>query len=498
MACEFNETKYAFDVVCNTKELENFLEKNVYTPVISRFIKHFIKFSQEATFQVDHTDKFIDISGYKDLLFFYDNAVYYKGHRHISKRLWEKFKYDYLYPIVTNTLNKIQGYNIDFYRENPLEDSFNIAFNRFIQNEHKEIRKLLGTVIKYIETIDTKMKITVFKETVRSPNCRCYSASLHDIRTRFNKYFDKTITLYSVTRIIKYIFLTNYEKDMTKRRTNCVKETYMAISGFHLSNAISLTKYANKITKHLREACEGNVSIFKNPSLLLDDTKTKTYTSYNQVLERFNYIYDMIREMSRVSEYKNIDTFIDVDSLYKHNEKMNSIHGDLCVAINNYNEKYLESGLKDQVLINRVYDEIRYKIQRFLDTLEFENKNNFVYTIKEILDHPRMSESDLETKELLKGIYEKYGENEDTLINDTDYFINKAYNCCIEIIRLFISASQTISGFVFNKLYMNALNEINFDVITDVKDRINSKTSISNVLLINKSNSFRDFFISFM
>ena len=50
---------------------------------------------------------------------------------------------------------------------------------------------------------------------------------------------------------------------------------------------------------------------------------------------------------------------------------------------------------------------------------------------------------------------------------------------------------------VYEKLYSNGFNEINFDVIKDIRKRINSPTSISNELLLNKSNSFRDFFISY-
>lgn len=490
----FDETKYVFEKICNTVELEKYLEKTRFEPVISKLeiFKRMLRLKIYSSFLIDYNEEFIDTDGYKYYIKYYDNSIYHKTYKNISKRLWKLFRDQYLYPIITNTFYKIQGYNIDFYRENPLEDSFNIAFNRFIQQEHKEIRNLLPIIYKCISKTDKQMVIEIFKE-----NTECIKTTLHDIRIRLNKFFEKYLVLLRLTKIIKMIFLNKYESLMTDRKNNCVRETYSAVCGFHFSNAISLMKYSHKITKYTIDACEGKVSIFKNPSLLLDDTKDKTYTKYHQVLDKFNYIFDIIREMSRVSEYKNIDTFIDVDRLYKYNELINSDHGELCVAIDNYLDKYLTNGLKDNRLINYVYDEIRYKVQRFLDTLEFENKNNFVYTIKETINHPRMSESDLATKDLLKGFYEKYGENADTLINDTEFFINKVYTTIIKIIKQFIEITNIISSYVYEKLYSNGFNEINFDVIKDIRKRINSPTSISNELLLNKSNSFRDFFISY-
>ena len=495
----FDETKYVFEKICNTVELEKYLEKTRFEPVIPKFeiFKRMLRLKIHSTFLIDSNEEFIDNSGYKYYIKYYDNTIYHNSYKIISKRLWKLFRDQYLYPIVTNTFNKIQGYNIDFYRENPLEDSFNIAFNRFIQQEHKEIRNLLPSIYKCISKTDKQLEIEIFKENVdlTYPPSECIKTSLHDIRIRLNKFFEKYLVLLRLTKIIKTIFLNKYESLMTAKKDNCVRETYSAVCGFHFSNAISLMKYSHKITKYTIDACEGKVSIFKNPSLLLDDTKDKTYTKYHQVLDKFNYIFDIIREMSRVSEYKNIDTFIDVDRLYKYNELINSVHGDLCVAIDNYLDKYLTNGLKDNRLIICVYDEIRYKVQRYLDTLRFINKNEFIYSIKETISD--IKDTNPCTKELLKSFIEKYGENADTLMNDTDFFINKAYTTIIKIIKQFIEITNTISSYVHEKLYSNGFNEINFNVIKDIKERINSPTSISNELLLNKSNSFRDFFISY-
>jgi len=487
----FDETKYVFEKICNTVELEKYLEKTRFEPVISKFeiFKRMLRFKIHSSFLIDSDEEFVDNNGYKYYIKYYDNTIYHKMYKTISKRLWKIFRDQYLYPIVTNTLNKIQGYNIDFYRENPLEDSFNIAFNRFIQQEHKEIRNLLPSIYKYISKTDKYLIIEIFKE-----NTECIKTTLHDIRIRLNKFFEKYLVLLRLTKIIKTIFLNKYESLMIDKKNNCVRETYSAVCGFHFSNAISLMKYSHKITKYTIDACEGKVSIFKNPSLLLDDTIDESYTKYNQVLDKFNYIFDIIREMSRVSEYKNIDTFIDVDRLYKYNELINSDHGDLCVAIDNYLDKYLTNGLKDNRLITCVYDEIRYKIQQYLDSLRFINKGEFIYSIKETISYIKERPS---TTELLKSFIDKYGENADTLINDTEFFINKVYSLIIKIIKQFIEITNIISNYVYEKLYSNGFNEINFDVIKDIRERINSPTSISNELLINKSNSFRDFFISY-
>ena len=493
----FDETKYVFEKICNTVELEKYLEKTRFEPVISKFeiFKRMLRLKIHSSFLIDSNEEFIDNDGYKYYIKYYDNTIYHNSYKIISKRLWKLFRDQYLYPIVSNTFNKIQGYNIDFYRENPLEDSFNIAFNRFIQQEHKEIRNLLPNIYKCISKTDKQLDIEIFKENDdhANPPTECIKTSLHDIRIRLNKFFEKYLVLLRLTKIIKTIFLNNYESLMTDKKNNCVRETYSAVCGFHFSNAISLMKYSHKITKYAIDACEGKVSIFKNPSLLLDDTKDKTYTKYNQVLDKFNYIFDIIREMSRVSEYKNIDTFIDVDRLYKYNELINFDHGELCVAIDNYLDKYLTNGLKDNRLINCVYDEIRYKVQRYLDTLRFINKSGFIYSIKETIFY----EKDCDTKQLLESFISKYGENADTLINDTEFFIYKAYTTIVKIIKQFIEITNTISSYVYEKLYSNGFNEINFDVIKDVRKRINSPTSISNELLLNKSNSFRDFFISY-
>lgn len=503
--------KKIYETLFKGQILENYIQKNSAFDIdkAKKLSTKFTIFKNMDYPVILHFNKELDLFNYNEfytLMYFYDNCIYYDTRisTDIKFNLWELFKIKYLIPVIESIYSKITNYSIDFYKENPIEDCFNIAINRFIQNEENLIKEYLNKITCQVNRKSNHVRIEViFDEPYKNINIH-YGCNLKEIRTTFDKNFDKKIILYSFLRVTKYLFLEKYREEMLSPVSNIIKNMYMEVSNFHISNSISLAKYATHITSTIDNICHLNTSIFKcggaikNLTLCEDLPPSIKYVSFSDTLSSLNDVFDYIREISRVSDFKNIDTFVDLDNFYKYNDILKNIFTELVSISSSYKDKYLENGLNDRMLITTVHLDIWRRIQQYLDKLEMRKKNEYVYFVDEHSSpytcNPPLNLVTTEyTKSILNEIKcDRYGENLSTLIEDTTGFMNNFYINYIKLIHVFIEVISNINIFVERKLYNNSVNELNHNVIQYAIDNINSNESISSLEMLCTSNTVKN------
>lgn len=414
--------------------------------------------------------------GLQDLFKLYSQITYNTINYKVSEIIWQSFKHKYLIPVLELTYAKMKNYTINFYKENPLEDCFNIAFTRFMIEDSLTIFDLEKSVQKKLKKFSKNITISILDS----------SGVYHDhklVELLDEIVYDPYLSI-SLIRVLKYIFMDKYFEDMESYNHNSIIRTvYLELSAFHVNNAISLSKYASKL---------GYDIDVQYKDFLNKIDGIFNYNNFHEMLTKFietiRGTVDFIQEISRVSEYKNIDTYVNLIELYEPISTLEVKRDDLYRIYNSYKEKYVINGLKDNMLFKVITVYINKVIkEKITDYVASKRENNFVVSYNYVINQIFTI-----TKDDINGILsdmkceERYKENYPLLLDDTFEFVDSFTHKIESLVHIYIEFISKISNFIRDKLYTNSVNELDFCIERDLYDRINSKTSVTDIQMIQK------------
>lgn len=428
---------------------------------------------------INHTISIIlndkELVGLQKMFKLYSQITYNTINYKVSEIIWESFKHKYLIPILELTYAKMKNYTINFYKENPLEDCFNIAFTRFVLEDTLTIFDLEKIVQKKLKKYGKNITVSVLDQ----------SGVYHDhklMELLEEIVYDPYLSI-SLTRVLKYIFIDKYFGDMESYNpNNIIRKVYLELSAFHVNNAISLSKYASKLSHDIdvqyKDFLDEIDGVFNN----------NFHEMFTKFIETIRGTVDFIREISRVSEYKNIDTYVDLLELYEPISILEIKRDDLSRIYNSYKEKYVTNGLKDDALLGVIEVYINKVIkEKITDHVTSKRENNFVISYDCIMNQIlNISEDDI--KGILSDMKceERYKENYPLLLNDTFEFVDNFVHKIELIVQTYIIFIRKISDFIRDKLYINSVRELDFEIERDLHDRINSKNSVTDIQMIQE------------
>lgn len=413
---------------------------------------------------------------YIDLIRVYQYYMfnYIKKHKsRLFKKLTNIFAKKYLYPTLINAWNKIKNIKIDYFEEHPLKDCFEIAFLNFIK-EHENCSEIFQKKLKHnLYKLEKEFYFDVKNEVFSISEIKNY-----DTENFFDFLFSATFI-----SVMKYC-LFEYFTDIIKMNNEPIMNKYVSeINGFHISNSIALNKFSTNIIEKLNEldiTFDSNMKFISNALIIYNQCVTNSEKNLDDIdfVMPITMVNNEIKAIISPSKHDSINTFIDETILDNYEKSISNEFIQIRNMFDTYASNYLEHGLHDKELLEKLRNEWTSYMSEVIDSIIFD-KNNLSFEIK-------FSNKELKTDDMISNILnddykKKYGDNYPTLLNDTTNLFKAFYMNCIKIYSIYNNYMQEILKYV-RKLIDNSIIEANYYLIGDLSDYIlNDNRNVSSI-----------------
>ena len=384
----------------------------------------------------------------------------------VKSRLFDKlanvFEEIYLYPALINTWNKIKNIKIDYFEEHPLKDCFEIAFLNFIK-EHET----------YSEIFQKKLKHNLYKlekNIYFDINSGVFTVS--DVKNYDTENFFDFLFSASFISVLKYCLFKYFTAIIKVNNISIMNKYVSEINGFHISNSIALNKFSTNIMEKFDELnitfdsdmkSISNALIFYNQCHV--DTESLDDIDFVMPITMLN---NEIKAIISPSKHDSIDTFIDERILENYEKSISNEFIQIRNMFDTYAVNYLEHGLQDGELLEKLRNEWTSYMSEVIDSITFD-KSDISFEIK--FSNKELNIDDMISNILNNDYKKKYGDNYTTLLTDTTNLFRTFYMNCIKIYSIYNNYMQEILKYV-RKLIDNSIIEANYYLIGDLSDYI--------------------------
>ena len=360
----------------------------------------------------------------RDLINFYASFIYKTINRD-KRKFYKIFSKTFIEPVTTSTYNKIKGNIINFFTEMPFVDIFDIAFNRFL-NDEKIFDRIMSKIFKqlmyfeYINNIsvvcfDSKDLSTSCIEYIKHEqndtfyiNCNVFRKLIdcgrehidydinfsekgnkykleinigdkYELKINDNNNVNKPIenTILNITILyLRDVFRNMYIDEIRSNKNKLFNNIIIEITSFYLRNGNTLSK----ITKDITSLANGFLKNFDKklhmvciPKIDIDDSDSvHSYSCLyeSDIAEFLAPIQEIIGKLSSISHFSSVelaDTFIDVDPISNAlHELSSSLLSVRAIIESTLLNKYLTNGFKDIELVNIIVKALKYYISNFI------------------------------------------------------------------------------------------------------------------------------------
>ena len=442
----------------NLKEVFSKITPEISISESKNNYKFYIRDKNRINILIGETTYIDLISVYQYYMFNYIK----KTKNRLFKKLTNVFAKKYLYPALINTWNKIKNIKIDYFEEHPLKDCFEIAFLNFMK-EYENYSEIFQKKLKHnLYKLEKKIYFDVKNEVLSISEIKNY-----DTENFFDFLFSATFI-----SVMKYC-LFEYFIDIIKMNNEPIMNKYVSeINGFHISNSIALNKFSTNIMEKidgLNITFDSNIKFISNALIFYNQCREDIAS-----LDDIDFVMPMtmvnneIKAIISPSKHDSIDTFIDETILDNYEKSISNEFIQIRNMFDTYASNYLEYGLQDKELLEKLRNEWTSYMSEVIDSIIFD-KNDLSFEIK--FSNKELKIDDMISNILNDDYKKKYGDNYPTLLTDTTNLFKAFYMNCIKIYSIYNNYMQEILKYV-RKLIDNSIIEANYYLIGDLSDYI--------------------------